>query len=164
LHLAQSAYCGNRDEVVEGAIDSDPTAAAVPSMTAVRTMWTGTASNLLGALAEVVGDRPARFRARGTGTPPTRSIPRQKTPGRNRPHRPHRPVPKSNSVNGFSAELLRTTRGAWEQCQHGMECNRIDSGPLSGRRPPAASADDPPSVVREIGTDDGRAAPIAIDP
>jgi hypothetical protein len=60
LHLAQSAYCGNRDEVVEGVIDSDPTAAAVPSMTAVRTMWTGTASNLLDAHAEVVGDGAAK--------------------------------------------------------------------------------------------------------
>jgi hypothetical protein len=60
LHLAQSAYCGNLDEVVEGVIDSYPIAAAVPSMTAVRTMWTGTASNLLGALAEVVGDGAAK--------------------------------------------------------------------------------------------------------
>jgi hypothetical protein len=60
LYLAQSAYCGNRDEVVEGAIAADPIAAAVPSMTAVRTMWTGTASNLLGALAEVVGDRAGK--------------------------------------------------------------------------------------------------------
>jgi hypothetical protein len=32
----QSAYCGNRDEVVEGAIDADPIAAAVPSISAVR--------------------------------------------------------------------------------------------------------------------------------
>jgi hypothetical protein len=70
LHLAQLAYCGNRDEVEEGVIDSDPTAAAVPSMTAVRTMWTGTTSNLLDALAEVVGDRAAKFRARGTSTDP----------------------------------------------------------------------------------------------
>jgi hypothetical protein len=59
----RSAYSGNRDEVVEGVIDADPIAAAVRSMMmarTVRTMWTGTASDLLGALAEVVGDCVAK--------------------------------------------------------------------------------------------------------
>jgi hypothetical protein len=55
-----SAYCGNRDEVVEGVIDADAIAAAVRAVMATRTEWTGTASDLLGALAEVVGDRVAR--------------------------------------------------------------------------------------------------------
>ena len=55
-----SAYCGNRDEAVEGVIDADPIAAAVRAMMATRTEWTGTASDLLGALAEVAGERVAK--------------------------------------------------------------------------------------------------------
>ena len=55
-----SAYCGNRDEAVEGVIDADPIAAAVRAMMAARTEWTGTASDLLGALAEVAGERVAK--------------------------------------------------------------------------------------------------------
>jgi hypothetical protein len=57
-----SAYCGNRDEAVEGVIDADPISAAVRSMMAARTVWTGTASVLLGALAEVVDDRTAKLK------------------------------------------------------------------------------------------------------
>lgn len=52
-----AAYCGNRDEAVEGVIDADPVAAAVRTMMAPRTEWTGTASDLLGALGEMAGDR-----------------------------------------------------------------------------------------------------------
>jgi hypothetical protein len=55
-----SAYCGNRDEAVEGVIDADPIAAAVRAIIAARTEWTGTASDLLGALAEVAGERVAK--------------------------------------------------------------------------------------------------------
>jgi hypothetical protein len=55
-----SAYCGNRDEAVEGVIDADPIAAAVRTVMATRTEWTGTASELLGALAEMAGDRAAK--------------------------------------------------------------------------------------------------------
>ena len=55
-----SAYCGNRDEAVEGVIDADPIAAAVRAVMATRTVWTGTASDLLGALAEVAGERVAK--------------------------------------------------------------------------------------------------------
>ena len=55
-----SAYCGNRDEAVEGVIDADPIATAVRAVMATRTVWTGTASDLLGALAEVVGERVAK--------------------------------------------------------------------------------------------------------
>lgn len=52
-----SAYCGNRDEAVEGVIDADPIAAAVRAVMTTRTEWTGTASELLGALAEMAGER-----------------------------------------------------------------------------------------------------------
>ena len=55
-----AAYCGNRDEAVEGVIDADPIATAVRAIMATRTVWTGTASDLLGALAEVVGERVAK--------------------------------------------------------------------------------------------------------
>lgn len=52
-----SAYCGNREEAVEGVIDADPIAAAVRAMMTMRTEWTGTASQLLGALGEMAGER-----------------------------------------------------------------------------------------------------------
>jgi hypothetical protein len=55
-----SAYCGNRDEAVEGVIEADPIAAAVRALMAARTEWTGTASELLGALAEMAGERMAK--------------------------------------------------------------------------------------------------------
>jgi hypothetical protein len=55
-----SAYCGNRDEAVEGVIDADPIAAEVRALMAARTEWTGTASELLGALAEMAGERLAK--------------------------------------------------------------------------------------------------------
>jgi hypothetical protein len=46
------AYCGNRDEAVEGVIDADPVAAAVRALMAPRTVWTGNASNLLADLLQ----------------------------------------------------------------------------------------------------------------
>jgi hypothetical protein len=55
-----SAYCRNRDDAVEGVIDADPIAAAVRAVMTTRTEWTGTASELLGALAEMVGERVAK--------------------------------------------------------------------------------------------------------
>jgi hypothetical protein len=55
-----SAYCGNRDEAVDGVIDADPIAAAVRAVMTARTEWTGTASDLLGALAEMAGERVAK--------------------------------------------------------------------------------------------------------
>ena len=55
-----SAYCGNRDEAVEGVIDADPVAAAVRTLLATRTEWMGKASDLLGALDDVVGERGAK--------------------------------------------------------------------------------------------------------
>jgi len=53
------AYCGNRDAIVEGVIEADPIATAVHALMATRTHWTGTASDLLGALAEQAGERVA---------------------------------------------------------------------------------------------------------
>jgi hypothetical protein len=55
-----AAYCGNRDEAVEGVIEADPIAAAVRALMAARTEWTGTASELLGALGEMAGERVAK--------------------------------------------------------------------------------------------------------
>jgi hypothetical protein len=55
-----SAYCRNRDEAVEGVIDADPVAAAVRALMSTRTVWTGTASDLLGALAEGVDERVSK--------------------------------------------------------------------------------------------------------
>lgn len=55
-----SAYCGNRDDAVEGVIEADPIAAAVRAAMTTRTEWTGTASELLGALAEMAGERVAK--------------------------------------------------------------------------------------------------------
>jgi hypothetical protein len=45
---------------VVGVIDADPIAAAVRAMMVTRTEWTGTASDLLGALAEAAGERTAK--------------------------------------------------------------------------------------------------------
>ena len=58
-----SAYCGNRDEAVEGVIEADPIAAAVRAIMTARTEWAGTASELLGALAEMAGERVAKSKA-----------------------------------------------------------------------------------------------------
>jgi hypothetical protein len=58
-----SGYCGNRDEAVEGVIDADPIAAAMRAMMATRTEWTGTASDLLGALGESAGERVAKSKS-----------------------------------------------------------------------------------------------------
>jgi hypothetical protein len=57
------AYCNNRDEAVESVIEADPIAAAVRAMMATRTVWTGTASDLLDALARKTGDRVTKSRA-----------------------------------------------------------------------------------------------------
>ncbi len=57
-----SAYCDNRDEAVENVIDADSVATAVRAIMATRTEWTGTASDLLGNLAEVAGERVAKSR------------------------------------------------------------------------------------------------------
>ena len=41
-------------------IEADPIAAAVRAVMTTRTEWTGTASELLGALAEMAGERVAK--------------------------------------------------------------------------------------------------------
>ncbi len=60
-----SAYCSNRDATVEDVIDADPVAAAVRSLMAgtVRTVWTGTATDLLGTLGEIAGERAAKSKS-----------------------------------------------------------------------------------------------------
>jgi hypothetical protein len=55
-----SAYCGNRDEAVEGVIEADPVATAVRAFMAGRAVWTGTASDLLGNLSEAADERIAK--------------------------------------------------------------------------------------------------------
>src|SRR5262249_15827356 len=52
-----AAYCGNRDEAVEGVIDADPIATGGGAGMATRTVGTGTASDLPGALVGGVGGR-----------------------------------------------------------------------------------------------------------
>jgi hypothetical protein len=58
-----AAYCGNRDEAVEGVIDADPIATAVRVVMATRTKWTGTATNLLDELAGIAGERVAKSKS-----------------------------------------------------------------------------------------------------
>ncbi|WP_245473786.1 hypothetical protein [Bradyrhizobium zhanjiangense] len=58
-----SAYYGNLDDVVEGVLDADPVATAVRAMMTMRTVWTGTASDLLGVLAEAVSERVAKSKS-----------------------------------------------------------------------------------------------------
>jgi hypothetical protein len=51
------AYAGNRDEAVDSVIEADSVGSAIRSLMDSRTEWTGTASDLLGALSEEVGER-----------------------------------------------------------------------------------------------------------
>ena len=55
-----AAYNSNRDEAIDAVIEADPVAAAVRTLTQTRTVWTGTATDLLDALTKLVGDRVAR--------------------------------------------------------------------------------------------------------
>lgn len=55
-----TAYCDNRDEAVEVVIDADAVSAAVSALMETRAEWTGTASQLLGALAGMVDERVTR--------------------------------------------------------------------------------------------------------
>lgn len=54
------AYAGNRDEAVDSVIEADPVGSAIRSLMDSRTEWTGTASDLLGALSKEVGERIAK--------------------------------------------------------------------------------------------------------
>lgn len=51
-----AAYRGNREDAVDNVIDSDPVAAAVRTLMSRRAIWEGTATQLHGALSEIVGD------------------------------------------------------------------------------------------------------------
>ncbi len=62
-----AAYGSNRDEAVENVIDADVIATSVRAMMATRTVWTGTASDLLGSLAAEAGDRFANSRTWADG-------------------------------------------------------------------------------------------------
>jgi hypothetical protein len=57
------AYCGNQEEAVDGVIDSDPIAAAVRALMEARPEWSGTASQLLSALAQLVGEQERKSMA-----------------------------------------------------------------------------------------------------
>jgi hypothetical protein len=58
-----AAYCGNRDDAVENVIEADPIATVVRALMTARTEWKGTASDLLGALAAVAGERVAKSKS-----------------------------------------------------------------------------------------------------
>lgn len=52
-----AAYAGNRDEAVDNVIEADLVGSAIRSLMGARAEWTGTASDLLGALDEIVGEK-----------------------------------------------------------------------------------------------------------
>ncbi|SDF12653.1 hypothetical protein [Thalassobaculum litoreum] len=54
------AYDDNREEAVDSVIEADQVSSAVRSMMGTRTEWTGTASDLLGALSSAVSERVAK--------------------------------------------------------------------------------------------------------
>lgn len=55
-----AAYDNNRADAVESVIESDPVAAAVRALMNNRTSWSGTATELLAALANAAGERIAK--------------------------------------------------------------------------------------------------------
>jgi hypothetical protein len=133
-----SAYCTNRDRAVEDVIDADPVASALRTLMAKRTMWTGTATDLLGALAEAAGERVAKSKTwpnspkalsgqlrraatflRKTGIDISfereggQSVsPRPKTERHNRPHCPRRPQIRRRSIPPTVPRLMRCGRSA----------------------------------------------------
>jgi hypothetical protein len=52
-----TTFDANRKELIEGVLDADAIATAIRSLMAIREEWIGTASQLLGALEEVAGER-----------------------------------------------------------------------------------------------------------
>ena len=54
------AYEANRKELAEGVLDADAVASAIRALMSSRTVWTGTASDLLVALEQVAGERVAK--------------------------------------------------------------------------------------------------------
>jgi hypothetical protein len=63
----ESAYSKNRDEAIDGVIDRDPVAAAIRVIMTTRTVWTGTATDLLSALSECVEERVSRSKSWPSG-------------------------------------------------------------------------------------------------
>jgi hypothetical protein len=142
-----SAYCGNRDEAVEGVIDADPIATAMRAVMATRTVWTGTASDLLGALAEVVGERVAKSKTwPGGPTAPGCKLPAQDR-HRDRlraggtgtdPHHQHHDNPAfcgARKAGGATVRTVRTVR-AHAEIQSGQRLRgsvRADGSPRCGR-------------------------------
>jgi hypothetical protein len=135
-----SAYCGNRDEAVEEVIDAHPIAAAERAVMAMRTEWTGTASDLLDALAKAAGERVAKsktwpgspralagrlkraatflrkigvdvaFRRRPRADQDHPYRGRARAAGRDRPHGPHRPRPCQRSPAAMTSRLIARSR------------------------------------------------------
>jgi hypothetical protein len=58
-----AAYAGNRDEAVDSVIEADPVGSAIRSLIGTRTEWKGTASDLVGALDEEVGEKVRKSKA-----------------------------------------------------------------------------------------------------
>lgn len=57
-----TAYTANRAVAVDDVIDADPVALALRTFVTLRTLWSGTATELLGLLAAQVGERAAQAR------------------------------------------------------------------------------------------------------
>ena len=82
-------------------------------------------------------------------SPPPRAMPRQKTPGRNRPHRPHRPRPCRNPIRPTASRhrpcgrspMMRTVSGrrraASDRPRQPVENQRRDRCGRCGRKSPA---------------------------
>ena len=58
--IFMNAYEANRKELVEGVLDADAVASAIRVLMSTRTVWTGTASDLLVALEQAAGERVAK--------------------------------------------------------------------------------------------------------
>jgi hypothetical protein len=58
-----AAYRGNRDEAVDGVIDADSISNTVRAVMTTRTVWKGTATELLVVLAGAAGERAAKSKA-----------------------------------------------------------------------------------------------------
>jgi hypothetical protein len=52
----EAAYSGNRSEAISNVIEADPVSSSVRLLMEQRTVWTGTAKDLLGALGDVAGE------------------------------------------------------------------------------------------------------------
>ena len=132
------AYAGNRAEADENALDNDPVAVAVRDLMAGRNEWSGTATELYAAIAELVDEDVRRSRAwpsapnslsnrmkriapflrevgiefgdeRSSGGSRTRRKSLKKTPETDRPGCPDRPTREERYWQ--SAEAIGTPKG-----------------------------------------------------